>query len=414
MNPYKSDGPAEHAFHLMAKPAGPVCNISCEYCFYKEKKTFFPDDAVLCMSQEILEVYTREYIRAQPGPFVLFDWQGGEPTLMGLDFFQTALDFQKKYADGKQITNTLQTNGTLIDEAWCSFLSKNGFLVGLSMDGPEFVHDSYRVYSDGKPTFAKVFDSYKMMMKHGVEVNVLATVNRKSSYNPLEVYRFFRESGVKFIQFIPIVEREAGCEYENNRLPFAAPPYFSKKISSSAVTRCSVDPEQYGEFLIRIFDEWIREDVGRIFVMNFEWALGSWARVVAGVCYLAPCCGQNMIIEHNGDVFSCDHFMYPDYRLGNILDDSLKSMVESRKQMEFGTSKKMNLSRHCLSCDFLFACNGGCPKHRFSATPDGDPGLNYLCKGLKKFYRHVDPSMKRMLKLIRSGVPAHKIMKSEN
>ncbi len=366
------------------------------------------------MSEKVLEAYTREYIRAQPGPFVLFDWQGGEPTLMGLDFFQTALDFQKKYADGKQISNTLQTNGTLIDEKWCSFLSKNRFLVGLSMDGPEFVHDAHRVYRDGKPTFAKVFDSFKMMMKHGVEVNVLATVNRESSHNPLEVYHFFRESGVRFIQFIPIVEREAGFDHGNSFLSFAAHLSLTQKINSAIVMRFSVDPEQYGEFLIRIFDEWIRNDVGRIFVMNFEWALGSWARVMPGVCYLAPCCGQNMILEHNGDVFSCDHFMYPDYRLGNILDDSLKSMVESRKQMEFGASKKTDLPGYCRSCDFLFACNGGCPKHRFSASPDGDPGLNYLCNGLKKFYSHVDPSMKSMLELIRSGIPVHKIMRSES
>lgn len=394
----------------MAKPAGPACNISCTYCFYSEKKTFFNDNSILRMSDEILEAYTREYINAQPGPSVVFDWQGGEPTLLGIGFFQQALDFQKKYSSGKQISNTLQTNGTLIDEAWCSFLSRNRFLVGLSLDGPESVHDAYRLYRDGRPTCSRVLGSFKMMRTHGVEVNILATVNRETSLNPLEIYRFFKESGVQFIQFIPIVEREADFKNENPGLSLAGPPSLNKKEKSAQVTRWSVEPEQYGEFLISIFDEWIRNDVGRVFVMNFEWSIGAWARVAPGVCYLSPCCGNNLIMEHNGDVFSCDHYMYPYYRLGNILEQSLKSMVDSKKQTMFGTSKETSLPGYCRACDFLFACNGGCPKHRFSVSHDDEAGLNYLCPGFKKYYGHINPSVNKMMEFVRKGIPIPQII----
>ena len=403
------NGPPQQAFELMAKPAGPRCNLHCRYCFYLEKMSFFPEGDFL-MSDKVLEAYTRKYIASQPGPSVAFAWQGGEPTLLGIDFFHRALDFQKKYGMGKEISNTLQTNGTLLDESWCDFLSKNNFMVGLSMDGPETVHDVYRLDRAGGSTHVTVLRSLRMMQKYGVEVNVLATVNIESSRRPLEVYRFFKEQGVQFIQFIPIVEREADSEAERLGLSLAGPPSLTQEEKAAAVMPRSVTPRDYGEFLRRIFEEWVRNDVGSIFVMNFEWALGAWADMPAGVCYLSPRCGLNLIIEHNGDIFSCDHFVYPAYRLGNILTDDLGEMVLSKTQIAFGASKETRLPGYCRECDVLFACRGGCPKHRFAKSPDGEPGLNYLCPGFKRFYHHVDPYMKHMVKLIRNGIPVKKIM----
>ncbi|MBF0527976.1 MAG: anaerobic sulfatase maturase [Deltaproteobacteria bacterium] len=407
------NGPAPHGFHLMAKPAGPSCNLSCSYCFYREKKTFFPENKAFRMSDEVLEAYTRKYIESQPGPSVVFDWQGGESTLLGVDFFRHALDLQKKYSMGKQIANTLQTNGTLIDEAWCVFLSKNNFLVGLSLDGPEEVHDAHRVDKDGQPTFAKVLHALKMLQKFGVEINVLAAVNIESSRHPFEVYAFFKQHGVRFIQFIPIVEREIDPEAEKLGISLAAPPSLTHEEKSTTVTPWSVQPEQYGEFLIQVFKEWIKNDVGRTFVMNFEWSLAAWAGVGPGVCYISPRCGRNLILEHNGNIYSCDHFMYPAYRLGNILEGGLKKILLSKKQIAFGASKETALPEYCRYCDVLFACRGGCPKHRFAQSPDGAPGLNYLCAGFKKFHHHVNPSMKHMVELINRDIPVHKIMEAE-
>lgn len=409
-NAADSDDCRQQGFHLMAKPAGSICNLHCAYCFYREKKTFYPDKSACRMSDEVLEAYTREYIQCQPGPSVVFDWQGGEPTLLGRGFFERALDLQKKHSQGKQISNTLQTNGTILDEDWCAFLSQNKFLVGLSLDGPGTVHDACRVDRDGKPTSARVLQALKLLQKHGVDVNVLATVNRESSQHPLDVYRFFKQQGVQFIQFIPIIEREADPRAEKLGLPLAAPPSLVHQEKWTAVTSWSVEPEPYGEFLIRIFEEWISNDVGKIFVMNFEWSLGAWAGVGPGVCYLAPRCGRNLIIEHNGDIFSCDHYMYPDYRLGNILEGGLNNMIDSQQQTALGASKETALPEYCRRCEVLFACRGGCPKHRFAQSPDGEPGLNYLCAGLKKFYQYVHPSMNRMVELINSGIPVKKIM----
>lgn len=404
--------PVQEGFHLMAKPAGPACNLHCEYCFYREKKKFFPENRPWRMSDDVLEAYTRKYIQSQPGPSVVFDWQGGEPALLGIGFFEQALDLQRKHSKGKQIQNTLQTNGTILNDAWCAFLSKHKFLVGLSLDGPEAVHDAYRVDKDGSPTFTNVSNSLRMMQKCGVEVNVLATVNNESSKHPLEVYRFFKQQGVQFIQFIPIIEREADPEAERLGIRLAVPPSLTHEEKSTPLTPWSVEPKQYGEFLIRVFEEWIRNDVGKIFVMNFEWSLGAWAGSGPGVCYLSPRCGRNLIMEYNGDIFSCDHFMYPAYRLGNILDGELSKMVESKKQIAFGASKETALPGYCHGCDFLFACRGGCPKHRFAKSPDGDPGLNYLCEGFKTFYHYVNPSMKRMVDFIHRGIPVYKIMEA--
>ena len=363
------------------------------------------------MSDEILEAYTREYIKSQPGNTVVFDWQGGEPTLAGLEFFQRALNFQKKYNIGKQISNSLQTNGTLLGDEWCVFLKKNNFLVGLSLDGPETIHNVHRKDTNGYPTFNKVFNTLERMQKHGVAVNVMATVNRESRKHPLEIYRFFREAGVRFIQFIPVVERDADPKAQQLGIPLAVPSSITQAETSTAVTPWSVKPHQFGEFLIRIYDEWIRHDVGEIFVMNFEWSLGAWAGTRPGMCHFSAQCGQNLIMEHNGDIFSCDHFMYPDFCLGNILEGGLVEIMQSRKQIAFGAAKETSLPEYCRRCKVLFACRGGCPKHRFSITPDGKPGLNYLCPGLKHFFEHVRPSMERMLALIYKGKPVSLIMK---
>ena len=362
------------------------------------------------MSDDILEAYTREYIKSQPGSSVEFQWQGGEPTLAGLDFFQRALNFQKKYNVGKQISNSLQTNGTLLDDEWCLFLKKNNFLVGLSLDGPEAVHNVHRRDKKGLPTFNKVFSALSMMQKHGVEVNVLATVNNDNAQYPLEVYRFFREQGVQFIQFVPIVERMADTQAKQLGISLAVPPTLSNKDDATPATSWSVKPKQFGEFLIRVYDDWIRHDVGDVFVMNFEWTLGAFAGVRPGMCHISARCGQNLIMEHNGDIYSCDHFMYPAYRLGNIQEDRIIEMVKSKQQIAFGAVKEIDLPEYCRDCNVLFACRGGCSKHRFAVTPDGKPGLNYLCPGFKAFFHHVQPSMEQMLALISDRQPAKKIM----
>lgn len=382
----------QQGFHLMAKPAGPDCNLRCSYCFYCEKEAFFPDTSSFRMSDQVLDAYTREYIAAQLGPELVFDWQGGEPTLLGIKFFKQALELQRKYGEGRQISNTLQTNGILLDDDWCRFLAQNHFLVGLSMDGPEEVHDACRIDRAGMATFKRVFSALKLLQKHGVELNILATVNRVSSQKPLEVYRFFREQGVRFIQFIPIVGQEAG--------------------QTIAATGCSVEPKQYGACMTRIFDEWLRHDVGSMFVMNFEWTLAAWAGAGPGVCWLAPRCGGNLILEHNGDIYSCDHFMYPACRIGNILDGDLNIVVQSPDQIAFGAAKETALPTCCRSCEHLFVCQGGCPKHRFFIAPDGEPGLNYLCEGYQAFHQHVRPAMQQMVQLIRRGAPVSGIMQS--
>ncbi len=298
----------------------------------------------------------------------------------------------------------------MLDDDWCEFLAKNHFLVGLSLDGPESVHDAYRVDREGRGTADRVLKSWQTMQKHGVEVNELVAVNNENATQPLEVYRFLRQHGVQFIQFIPIVEREADAEAKALGIPLALPPSLNRAEQSTTVTSWSVEPKQYGEFLIRIFDEWSKHDVGKVFVMNFEWTLAAWARVRPAVCYLAPRCGRNLIMEHNGDVFSCDHFMYPAYRLGNILEDGLAHLVDSNQQLAFGAAKETALPKVCRECDVLFACRGGCPKHRFLKSSDGEPGLNYLCPGFKQFLHHVGPAMERMVELIRRGIPVWKIM----
>ncbi len=399
-------------YHIMAKPTGSRCNLSCEYCFYLEKENLFPGGTQFRMSDEVLEAYIRKYIEIQKTPVVEFVFQGGEPTLMGLDFFKQVIDLQMKYNPGnKTITNSLQTNGTLIDDDWCSFLAENNFLVGLSMDGPEDIHDTYRLDRGGKSSFHKVHNALKLLQKHKVEYNILTCVTQESARRPLDVYNFFKQEGVEFIQFIPIVERIPDQSAQTLKLSLAVPPSIKKEEANKSVTPWTVNPTDWGNFLITIFDRWIRNDVGNVFVMNFEWAAASWAGMPGTACCFIPQCGRSVILEYNGDLYSCDHFVYPDYRLGNILRDNPKHIIESIRQVSFGTGKRTTLPMLCKNCEFLFACWGECPKHRFMTTPDGEPGWNYLCPGYKKYFTHINPYLQRLINILRQGRPAKDIMK---
>lgn len=394
----------------MAKPIGPVCNLNCKYCFYTEKHVLFGATKKTRMSDLVLEKYIKKYITTQDAPEISFVWQGGEPTLLGVDFFKQVLKLQEKYAGSKVITNSLQTNGTLLNDRWCKFLAENRFLVGLSLDGPEQIHDRYRVDSAGRPTFKAVLKSLRLLQRYAAELNVLACVTRESAYRPLEVYRFFKEQGVQFIQFIPIVERVPNEEAKKLGLRLSTPPAASGKTRHTTVTSWSVEPEAYGDFLIQVFDQWVRNDVGSSFIMNFETALGAWMGLDAATCVFASQCGQSLVMEHNGDIFSCDHYVYPENFLGNILKDLPHELMRSNKQSSFGNSKERALPRTCLNCKVLFACRGECPKHRFCKTDHGEPGLNYLCKSYKKFFTHIDKYMKAMALLINSGYPVENIM----
>jgi len=410
----KSEGNSKKGapgFHIMAKPIGPVCNLNCLYCFYLEKEALFPRGENYRMSDEVLEVYIRKTAEVSRNlPELLFAWQGGEPMLMGIDFYRKALDLQRRYAEGKRVVNTFQTNGTLLNDEWCRFLKEHNFLIGLSLDGPEHIHDRFRVDRGNKPTFDAVMRGLGLLKKHGVEFNILCCVTRESGNRPLEVYRFFKEQGAEYIQFIPIVERVPDRVSKELGLQLASPPELKKEPETVSVTPWTVDPEGYGDFLIKVFDDWVRQDVGNIFVMNFDWALGSWAFGDSLVCFFSKRCGRAVIIEHNGDVYSCDHFMYPAYRLGNLLENDLSGMLESAQQIAFGAQKELALPRACRECVYLFACRGECPKHRFVKSPHGEPGFNYLCKAYKKFFRHVNKYMRVMVQLLENNLPVSYVM----
>jgi uncharacterized protein len=399
-------------FHVMAKPAGPLCNLRCEYCFYTEKEALFPQVQEYRMSDEVLTAYTRSYINSQNGPEVTFAWQGGEPTLLGIDFFRNAIRFQEQYRGAKRIKNTLQTNGVLLDDEWCEFLARHEFLIGLSLDGPQDIHDRYRLDRGGRGTFENVMKGLELLKKHRVDFNILTCVTRESSSRGMDVYRFLKDQGVEYIQFIPVVERTANSRAEQLGLQLATPPATNGLTPDVNVTGWTVEPETYGDFLTGIFDEWVRNDVGSVFVMTFEWALASWMGVPTYACTFSPWCGRAIVIEHNGDVYSCDHYVYPDYHLGNILNGDLKEMVDSPRQVAFGKEKETSLPGYCRKCEVLSACRGGCPKHRFLMTPDGRPGLNYLCAGHRRFFQHISPHLRVMADLIRRGEPVSKIMDS--
>jgi serine-type anaerobic sulfatase-maturating enzyme len=385
------------AFHLMTKPVGPICNLDCKYCFYLEKENLYPAKTDWAMREDVLESYVRQYIEGQSVPSVTFAWQGGEPTLLGVDYFRRVVELQKKYAGGKLIQNAFQTNGILLDDTWCEFLAANKFLIGLSIDGPRELHDCYRVDKGGQPTFSRVLRALEFLKKHGAEFNTLTVVHRKNSRHPLEVYRFLKDIGSGFIQFIPIVERMAATPGPQGLVLISPDARQDAKVSP-----WSVEPLQYGKFLTAIFDEWVRNDVGRYYIQIFDVALESWLGMDQTLCVFKETCGAAMAIEHNGDLYSCDHYVYPENKLGNLMERPLESMVNSAQQTKFGLDKRDALPRYCRECDVRFACNGECPKHRFIRTPDGEEGLNYLCAGYKLFFKHIDPYIRFMASQIRA------------
>ncbi len=381
---YSSEVPA---FYLMAKPIGAVCNLNCRYCYYLEKEKLYPSDPhKWFMSETMLETFIAQYIYSSREQAVLFTWHGGEPVMRGMEFFEKVIALQRKYAGGKTIDNSLQTNGTTLTDEWCRFFRDHHFLVGLSVDGPEHCHDHYRRYKSGQPSFRKVMNGVELLKKHGVEFNTMSVVNDYNAKYPLEVYRFLKEIGSRYMQFMPVVE------WVNiNALPHELRilPAGSKK--NAEVTDWTVDPDDYGRFLIRIFDEWVRTDVGDYYVVTFDCILANWLRVPPALCVYAETCGHAGVVEFNGDVYSCDHYVFPEYRLGNIRDKSLLTYMTSPAQKQFGLDKRDRLPGYCRRCEFVDLCNGECPKNRIISTPDGEPGLNYLCPGFKKFYRHTEP-----------------------
>jgi uncharacterized protein len=362
------------------------------------------------MSDEVLRAYIAQNIRSEPGPEVLFTWQGGEPMLRGLEFYRQAVSYQRELASGKTIRNALQTNGVLLDEEWCAFLREAGFMVGISLDGPEEIHDAARVDKHGRPTCHAVMNGIALLRKFHIEFNVLVTVTEAVSRHPLKVYQFLKENGITHVQFNPVVERVANSQEQVLGLTFAQPGGHRLSVQNTQVSAYSVAPAAYGEFLVAIFDEWVRKDVGTIYVMNFEWALASFLRLPATVCLFAENCGNALILEHNGDVYSCDHFMYPAHRLGNIAQTGLAQLAHSPQQQAFGKAKSADLPDYCRRCEVRFACHGECPKNRFMTTPDGQPGLNYLCPSYKRYFTHIAKYMNAMAKLISLGQPASLIM----
>ena len=404
------EGKSPQGIHVVAKPIGPVCNLNCEYCFYLEKKALFNSDEQYRMRDEVLRSFITNYIASQPTPVVEFVWQGGEPTLLGLDFFKRVIELQKPFASLKTITNSLQTNGTLLDDEWCTFLKKHNFMVGISLDGPKEIHNRYRLDRKGKGTFNQVLRGLRLLQKHKVDYNVLASVARETAKHPLEVYRFLKKEGVEFIQFTPIVERMLDTDSRRYGLRLAGPAVLDREEQQTELTPWSVIPEEYGDFLIDVYEEWVRHDVGTVFVMNFEWALNAWIGNPSPVCIHAKQCGRCVVMEHNGDVYSCDHCVYPEYRVGNILKDSLAQIVERSCSSGFGVMKETALPRRCRECEVRAACEGGCPKHRFAKTHYNEPGLHYLCAGYKKFFLHIRKYLKAMTQLLENGFPVTYVM----
>jgi uncharacterized protein len=379
-------------FNVLAKPIGPICNLDCKYCFYLEKEALYPQVEKWSMREEVLESYIRQYIEVHDTPEINFAWQGGEPTLLGVDYFRRLVALQQKYANGKQITNAFQTNGVLLNDEWAELFRENKFLVGVSIDGPRELHDAYRVDKGGQPTFDRVMRGIEVLKLHSVDFNTLTTVHRANAESPLEVYRFLKESGSGYMQFIPIVERISHQETVDG-LRLISPDF----SGAAKVAPWSVEPHQFGRFMGSIFDEWVRKDVGRYFVQLFDVSLEIWAGMPASLCIFGKTCGAALALEHGGDLYSCDHFVYPQNRLGNIMESPLAELAGSAQQRQFGQGKESTLPRYCRECDVRFACNGECPKHRFLATPDGEPGLNYLCAGYKMFFHHIDPYMRYMV-----------------
>jgi len=405
-------------FHVLAKPTGAVCNLDCKYCFFLSKQALYPESDFR-MADDLLELYVRQLLESQPEQ-VTIAWQGGEPTLMGLEFFERGMDLVERHTrPGQKVEHTIQTNGTRLDDAWCGFFKQHNFLVGLSVDGPRELHDRFRVDKGGAGTFEQVMRGWALLKKHEVECNILCTVHAGNVEHAVEVYRFFRDDlGARFMQFIPIVERG-----DANLIPLAnvgwgprgsgpggtatRPLYVQ---SGDRVTERSVEPKLLGKFLVDIFDEWVRRDVGRVYVQMFDVTLGAHVGQYS-LCVFSPTCGDAVALEHTGDLYSCDHFVEPGYLLGNIREEHMADLVASPRQRSFGIAKRDTLPRYCRECDVLYACNGGCPKDRFAVTPDGEPGLNYLCAGYKRFFEHVEKPMRMMAGLLEAKRAPAEIMR---
>ncbi len=391
--------PSPPRIHVLAKPTGAACNLACAYCFFLDKELLYPDSK-LRMSDKVLEAYIRQLIESHRTQQVTVAWQGGEPTLMGLEFYQRAIKLQEQYArPGMVFENTMQTNGTLLDDEWCAFFKENDYLIGISIDGPPHLHDTYRMDKGGGPTFDRVMRGLRLLQKHGVQYNILVAVNRTNADYPLEVYRFLRDQAqTTWIQLIPVVERVDDLGHTIYQ-------------RGTRISGRSVRAEQWGRFLIQIFDEWVRHDVGRVYVQTFEAAVRNWLRMpTSGMCVFEETCGLGLALEHNGDLYACDHFVEPDYLLGNIIDTHMLEMVSSGRQRQFGLDKRDSLPRYCRECEVLFACHGECPKNRFMTTPDGEPGLNHLCAGWKAFFHRANEPIQMMATLMRMGRPASDVM----
>lgn len=399
------------AFNLLAKPAGAACNLACEYCFYLSREQLYPGSRFR-MSDEVLKAYLKQLLASQQAPEVSVAWQGGEPTLMGLDFFKRSVSLVNQYKKpGQHVSYSLQTNGTRLDDAWGAFFKEQDFLIGLSVDGPLEMHNAFRVYKGGQGSFDQVKRGWDLLQKHRVDTNILCTLQAANASHPLEVYRFFRDDlQARFIQFIPIVERLAPVSL------FLAEKGLQERAGQAAqpgtlVSSRSVKPEEFGHFLIDVFDEWVQHDVGTVFIQTFDSALASWCHLPASLCIFQETCGLSLVLEHNGDLYSCDHFVEPGYRLGNILETPMLELVSSSRQRQFGMDKRDRLPDFCRRCDVRFACQGECPRNRFLRTPGDDKeGLNYLCAGYKLFFHHVDGPMRLMAEMLRLGRAPAEIM----
>lgn len=393
--------PFSHPVYIIAKPAGALCNLHCRYCYYLEKSQLYKENKKQIMTDELLDKFIREYIESQTTPNVLFTWHGGEPLLRSLFFYEKIIKLQKKYRKGRNIDNCIQTNGTLLTKDWCKFFHEHKWLVGVSIDGPEEFHDTYRKDKSQKGTFKQVMQGIELLNKYHVEWNAMAAINNINVKDPLRFYHFFKEIGCRYIQFTPVVERLN--RHEGGRY-LAAPD----ETETADVTDFSVSPDEWGKFLCTIFDEWVKNDVGHYFVQLFDSTLANWVGEAPGLCSMGKTCGHSGVMEFNGDVYACDHFVFPQYKLGNIYKDTLVEMMYSPRQLQFGQDKSDKLPRQCKECEYLFACNGECPKNRFAHTPSGDPGLNYLCKGYFSFFKHVAPYMDYMKKeLLAQRAPAN-------
>ena len=382
--------PFARPLYVMTKPAGAHCNLACDYCYYLEKQKLYQNGEKHVMSDQLTEVFVREYIQSQFGREVNFTWHGGEPMIRPLSYYKKVVRWQRQYAEGKTILNCLQTNGTLLTPEWCRFLHDEGWLVGISIDGPQNMHDAYRMKRNGAPTWEKVMQGIEMLDRYEVEWNAMAVVNDITAARPLEFYRFFRdELECRYLQFTPVVERIH--RHQDGR-------HLAHVMDGEeyAVAPFSVTPEAWGEFLCTMFDEWYRNDVGEMFVQTFEATLANWAGVTPGVCSLSDWCGHAAVMEHTGDIYCCDHFVFPEYYLGNIRNRGILDMLNSEKQMAFADMKTKGLPAQCHKCQWQFACHGECPRNRFVKTRDGEPGLNYLCEGYRRYFEHVAPYMEEL------------------